>query len=217
MKRWWQWTVNGGPSCPLTLTVRLGMQMAELAVTSPICWLPGLELKSGTFSNPSARVFSIEFQFPVLFCQTVISIHFDFSTLWWEEAPRSVNVHEKWVSEANCISAAFSVLLIRRRHYKWKLSQRMFMLGSAAPPASVGDTHIAHSLTGTGGCMALPCQHDGNGGGGGWGLMKGLKGEWKKGGTERRMEIENKTRNKLNRAKTRWVRRKLVEIQRALS
>lgn len=45
----------------------------------------------------------------------------------------------------------FAVLFIRRRSSKWELSQRMFASGSAAPSATTGDVHIAHSLTGRGG------------------------------------------------------------------
>ncbi|KAK5915610.1 hypothetical protein CesoFtcFv8_001186 [Champsocephalus esox] len=36
----------------------------------------------------------------------------------------------------------------------------MFTSGSAAPSATVGDTHIAHSLAVTGEYMAAPCQRE---------------------------------------------------------
>lgn len=39
----------------------------------------------------------------------------------------------------------------------------MFTSGSAAPSATTGDTHIAHSLTVTGRYMAAPCQQEGGG------------------------------------------------------
>lgn len=58
--------------------------------------------------------------------------------------------HENEFSGRNCICDAFAVLFIRRRSYKWELSRRMFASGSAAPSATMGDTHIAHSLAGSG-------------------------------------------------------------------
>lgn len=63
----------------------------------------------------------------------------------------------------------FAVLFIRRRSSKWELSQRMFASGSAAPSATTGDVHIAHSLAGRvrmDGCAPPPAgKEDGKEGG----------------------------------------------------
>lgn len=55
----------------------------------------------------------------------------------------------------------------------------MFTSGSAAPSATMGDTHIAHSLAGTGEYIAAPCQQKMGGGRGGGGTRKSQEGQGK--------------------------------------
>lgn len=104
--------------------------------------------------SPSARYFSTEmFSFlPVSARNSLASIQ-----IFVVRVNTFVCSHENKFRR-NFICDACGVVFIRRKSYKWKLSQRMFASGSAVPSAMVGDVHIAHSLAGRGemdGC-ALP-------------------------------------------------------------
>lgn len=77
----------------------------------------------------------------------------------------------------------------------------MFTSSSAAPSATMGDTHIAHSLAGTAEYTAAPCQRGRKREGGGWRWRKnketeaGKATETNKNGI-RHDELEDKTEQK---------------------
>lgn len=66
----------------------------------------------------------------------------------------------------------------------------MFTSGSAAPSATMGDMHIAHSLAGTGEYMAAPCQRERKWEGGG---RRGVEEERANRRGEGHREIEIRT------------------------
>ena len=145
------------------------------------------------FPSPSARLFSVEVQFPIISPHARGPLASILTFPLCGESEHFCLSLSKWVTEGNRIRVAFGVLLIRRRHYKWELSQRMFTFGSAAPSATMGDTHIAHSLTGTGEYMAAPRHQERKWEGGWW--RRGWRRNEVAGAGGRPQRIENKKKN----------------------
>lgn len=65
-----------------------------------------------------------------------------------------------WLPGGNCVCFPSSSLFIRESASKWELSQRMFTSGSAAPSATMGDTHITQPLAGAGKHIAARSQRE---------------------------------------------------------